>query len=147
MRICSRCRKCYDDSVEVCVDHGDEALSVIRSGSPEMISGYRLDQLLESGLKGDLFRACQIECRQTCRIRIISPKKKSGSQFLREAKIVSSLFHPHLVDVYDVGPLPNDEFFIVSEEAVGQTLRDHLKVTGVPPLLNTIRIMEQTAEA
>jgi len=119
----------------------------MRGGSRKMVPGYRLDRLIESGLKGDLYRGRQVECGQSCRIRIVSPRKKSGQQFLREAKHAAALFSPNLVDVFDTGALDSGELYIVSEEAVGQTLREYLTAVLVPPLLSTIQLMEQTAEA
>jgi serine/threonine protein kinase len=147
MRICSTCYRCYDDTVEFCTENDRLALSESRSGSCEMIAGYRLEQLLESGLKGDLYRARQIECGQSCHVRIVSSPKKNGHQFLREAKHAAALFHPNLVDVYETGTLDGGRSYVVTEIPAGQTLREYLKNVGVPPLLNTIDIVEQTAEA
>jgi serine/threonine protein kinase len=147
MRICSSCYRCYDDTIEFCAENDQLALSESRSGSCEMIAGYRLEQLLESDLKGDLYRARQIECDQPCHVRIVSPPKKNSHQFLREAKHAAALFHPDLVDVYETGTLDAGRSYVVTEIPAGQTLRDYLNNVGVPPLLNTIDIVKQTAEA
>lgn len=147
MRICSSCYRCYDDIVEFCTENDHLALSESHSGSCEMFAGYRLEQLLESGLKGDLYRARQIECGQSCYLRIVSPPKKNGHQFLREAKHAAALFHPNLVDVYETGTLVGGRSYVVTEIPEGQTLRERLNNVGLPPLLNTIDIVEQTAEA
>jgi serine/threonine protein kinase len=111
-----------------------------------MIAGYRLELLLESGVSGDLYRARQLECGQPCRVRILSAPKKIGLQFIREAKHAAALFHPSLVDVYEAGTI-DGKLYVVAGEPEGQTLRKYLNIVGVPPLLNTIDIVEQTAEA
>ena len=147
MRFCIHCQRCFDDAVSFCTEHRHEALSEPHAGGPGMIKGYRLDRLLESGIKGDLYRAQQIECGQYCRIRVISPGKKNGNQLLREAKHAAALYHPNLVDVYEAGTLAGGECYVVSEEPKGETLREHLDRAGVPPLLTTIRLAEQIAEA
>lgn len=147
MRICSHCRRCYDDQVDFCSESDHPPLSETRSGDCEMVMGYRIERLLESGLTGDIYFARQIECDQACRIRVVSPKKKTGNQFLREAKHFAELFHPNLVDVYEVGILDSGEFYTVSEAPDGQTLREFLDIGGVPPLMSSVELMEQTAEA
>ena len=147
MRICSHCRRCYDDQVDFCSESDHPSLSETRSGDCEAVMGYRIERLLESGLTGDVYRARQIECDQPCHIRIVSPKKRTGNQFLREAKHFAELFHPNLVDVYETGVLHSGEFYTVSEAPDGQTLRDFLNAGGIPPLMSSVELMEQTAEA
>ncbi|MGB7208203.1 MAG: protein kinase [Pyrinomonadaceae bacterium] len=147
MKVCSVCRRCYDDSAVSCGEECYAPLSETHNGSPEMIAGYHLDFLLESGVKGRLFRARQIECGQSCFIKILSADEVNSRRFLDEAKIAAAFFHPNLADVYEVGSLKSGEVFVVAEEPDGQTLREVLDSDGAPPLLTSIEIARQAAEA
>src|SRR5258705_7243474 len=98
MRVCTLCHRCYETEVLSCTeDHSP--LTITREGSPEMIDGYWLDQLLESGVKGDLYRAYQTACGQSCLIRILATDEKGSQQFLREAKLTAAFFHPNVIDI------------------------------------------------
>lgn len=58
--------------------------------------------------------------------------------FLNEAKILSAIKHPNVVQFFDAGPLPNGSWFLVLEYLDGLQLGDHLKRfdVGVPKLLS-----------
>lgn len=145
MRVCSLCHRCFDDGDLSCIEAGHPSLSEPRSGSPDMIKGYRLDFLLTSGIRGDLYRAHQTACGRSCLITIV--QTDNARQFLDEAKLAASLFHPNLADVYEAGALETGECFVVAEDPEDQTLRDRLQTAGVPKLLKMIEIIRQTAEA
>lgn len=147
MKVCSVCRRCYDDSAVSCGEECYAPLSETQDGSPEMIAGYRLDSLLESGVKGRLFRARQVECDQSCLIKVLSADEVNSRRFLDEAKIAAAFFHPNLADVYEFGSLESGKVFVVAEAPDGQTLREVLDSDGAPTLLTTIQIARQMAEA
>lgn len=147
MKVCSVCRRCFDDSVVSCTEAGHPPLSETRYGRPEMIAGYRLDYLLESGFSSDIYRAGQTASGRSCRITILSTDPQSSQQFLGEAKIAAALFHPNVVDVYEAGSLESGEDFVIAEDPDGQSLRDLLNTVGVPHLLTSIQVVRQTAEA
>src|SRR5689334_17165048 len=141
MRVCSICQRCYDDSVTHCSEEGHPALSETRDGSPEMIAGYRLDSLIRSGLKGDVYRAHQTASGASCLIRIVSTNEGSGEHFFSEAKLAITLIHPNIADVYEAGSLDSGKCFVVAEQPDGQTLHEYLKSVRIPDLLTTIRVV------
>ena len=147
MRVCSLCRRCYDDPVALCTEESHPPLLEIYNGGTEMVAGYRLDHLFESGVGANVYRARQITCDRSCLIKILQADQVNGQEFLREAKLAAALCHPNVVDVYEAGSLANGELFVVWEEANGQTLREFLRAAGAPRLLTSIQIARQTAEA
>ncbi len=147
MIVCSLCHRRYDDSVVSCAEAGHPPLSETRSGSPEMIAGYRLEYLLESGVKGDVYRARQTDCGQSCLIRILSVDEQDSQLFLDEAKLAVAVFHPNVVDIYEAGSLESGEVFVVAEDPDGESLRELLNNVGVPHLLTSIQVVRQAAEA
>lgn len=112
-----------------------------------MVAGYQLDFLLESGIKGELYSARQTVSGRYCRIRILTADKECSQRFLDEAKIAAVLFHPAVIDVYEAGSLGDDAYFVVAEEPDGKPLREVLHTTGTLPLLTSIRVIRQVAEA
>lgn len=146
MKICSECQRCYDDVVEQCSErHGQ--LAPAGQGSVAMIAGYRVEQRLYSGLRGELFRATRIDCGRSCLIRMIAADEETAKHFLKEAKVVADLYHPNLTAVYESGKTEDGQIFVVSEDAAdGDTLRVLLDRSEQLELLESIRIVRLVAE-
>jgi serine/threonine protein kinase len=112
-----------------------------------MIDGYRLDVCLRSETHAELYRAHELSSGSSCLIRILNLADDEREAFLRDAKIASGLFHPNLVDVYQVGTTVNGEVFVGSEDPDGRSLRDFIDGFGTPNLLTSVEIIRQAAEA
>lgn len=68
--------------------------------------------------------------------------EKFVKRFQREAKAASSLNHPNIVEMYDVGE-DDGNYFIVMEYVNGKTLKNLIKKRGALSLSETIDIMLQ----
>jgi len=147
MRVCSECGQCFEDQVFSCTEGGHLSLKEMRRGTCEMVAGYSLERLLESGLKGEIYRGRHITSRRTCLVKILTTDAQHASEFLREAQVASALFHPNVMDVYESGTLDNGDLFVITENADGQTVRELLDAGGSPELMTSITVMRQAAEA
>ena len=72
--------------------------------------------------------------------------EKFVRRFQREALSASSLSHPNIVEIYDVGE-DDGNFYIVMEFIEGKTLKQLIKKRGVLSLSETIDIMLQLLDA
>jgi len=72
----------------------------------------------------------------------LSNDEKFVKRFQREAKAASSLNHPNIVEMYDVGE-DDGNYFIVMEYVNGKTLKSLIKKRGALSLSETIDIMLQ----
>lgn len=72
----------------------------------------------------------------------LSTDEKFVKRFQREAKAASSLNHPNIVEMYDVGE-DDGNYFIVMEYVNGKTLKSLIKKRGSLSLSETIDIMLQ----
>ena len=75
----------------------------------------------------------------------LSGDEKFVRRFQREALSASSLSHPNIVEMYDVGE-DNGIYYIVMEYVEGQTLKQLLKRRGSLTLSETIDIMSQLTD-
>jgi serine/threonine protein kinase len=146
MKICSVCKRCFEDAAEACVEVGHPQLAEARGGHPQMVPGYELERLAGTGTNASTYRARRIDCGQFCYIQIVSADARSGEAFLRDAQLAAMLLDTGFVCIYESGSLESGEYFAVTEDAQAQTLREHLDATGIPDLLTSIRIIEKTAE-
>ncbi|HET6281769.1 MAG TPA: serine/threonine-protein kinase, partial [Polyangia bacterium] len=68
-------------------------------------------------------------------------------RFQREAKIVSSLRHPHIVHVIDFDQTSDGRPYLVMELLEGEDLHAHLRRVGPLPLPRVVAIVKQIASA
>ena len=81
---------------------------------------YRIESKLGEGGMGDVFRA--VDTRLGRAVAIKTMQQRFSSRFEREAHAISSLNHPHICTLYDVGPN-----YLVMELVEGETIAARLK--------------------
>jgi serine/threonine protein kinase len=110
---------------------------------------YEVLEPLGAGGMGEVYRA-----RDTCLGRDVAikvlPQHLSSNPDLkqrleREARAISSLNHPHICTLHDIGSQDGVDF-LVMEHLEGETLADHLH-RGALPLDEALRIGIQIADA
>ncbi|HUR81356.1 MAG TPA: protein kinase [Thermoanaerobaculia bacterium] len=117
---------------------------------------YRIDAEIGAGGMGHVFRATDTRLDRKVAIKVLPQHRWSDPQlrlrFEREARALSSLSHPHLCALYDVGELTQSGVaapYIVMELLEGETLRDRLenRITMRKALLWGAQIAEGLAAA
>src|SRR5258706_6445020 len=63
----------------------------------------------------------------------VSKRREIRERFLNEARAVGKVRHPNVIDVMDVGQLPDGLLYIVFELLDGRTLEEHLQKKGRLP--------------
>lgn len=115
------------------------------------LSHYRiLDKLGEGGM-GVVYLAEDTVLGRRVAIKTIHSRKGSEdrhfrARFLREARAVSALTHPHIATIYDYGETDDGEPYIVMELIKGETLGD-LMLTEKLTIARAIEIIKQVGEA
>lgn len=110
---------------------------------------YRLDALIATGGAGEVYRAWDTRVERAVAIKALhrrySTDRDWRERLRREARVVSSLNHPHICALYDVGE-HEDTDFLVMEFVTGETLRQRL-TRGPLPLPLAIEYASQILEA
>jgi len=87
---------------------------------------YRIQAKLGEGGMGVVFRALDSKLNRTVAIKLLSSDLADAAarrRFQREAQMVSSLNHPHILTVYDAGEFEGRQY-LVTEYMDGGTLGD-----------------------
>jgi len=88
---------------------------------------YEIQSALGAGGMGEVYRARDTRLERTVAIKILPEHLASNSElrarFEREARAVSSLNHPHICHLYDIGS-QDGTAYLVMEYLEGETLAD-----------------------
>jgi len=110
---------------------------------------YEVVAPLGAGGMGEVFRARDTRLDRTVAIKILPPQLSHDpvlkQRFEREAKTISSLNHPHICVLYDVGHQDGTDY-LVMECLEGETLAKRLE-KGPLPLEQVLKFGRQIADA
>jgi eukaryotic-like serine/threonine-protein kinase len=110
---------------------------------------YVISAPLGAGGMGEVYRARDTRLDRTVAIKILSAHLSSDparkQRFEREAKTISSLNHPHICVLYDVGSQDGVDY-LVMECVEGETLAKRLE-KGPLPLEQVLKYVTQIADA
>src|SRR5580698_2204294 len=110
---------------------------------------YEIQSPLGAGGMGEVYRANDTRLDRTVAIKILpthlSANPEFKQRFEREARAISSLNHPHICHLYDIGSQDGTDF-LVMEFLDGETLADRLR-RGALPFPELLKIGIEVAEA
>jgi serine/threonine protein kinase/Tol biopolymer transport system component len=120
------------------------AASLLGSTAAALMPGtqlgpYKIQGPLAAGGMGEVFRG--VDTRLGRSVAVKTSREQFSERFNREARAISSLNHPHICTLYDVGPN-----YLVMELCEGETLAARLK-RGKLSIEDTLRYGEQIADA
>jgi eukaryotic-like serine/threonine-protein kinase len=118
-------------------------------GLPKKIGRYEVKRKLGIGGMGEVFLAQDAELDREVAIKVLLPEFCSDlervNRFKLEAKSASSLNHPNIITIYEIGS-NNEQLYIVTEYIKGETLRSLIERKALD-LSSTLNIAEQIASA
>ncbi len=102
---------------------------------PQIIAGrFRLECEIGTGGMGTVYRAKHLGLERPVAVKIIKPEYATDpdvtDRFMREARTMAKLRHPHAAMIFDAGNLPDGRYFIVMEFVEGITLSEALARDG-----------------
>ncbi|MGI8811112.1 MAG: protein kinase domain-containing protein [Pyrinomonadaceae bacterium] len=115
----------------------------------ERLSHYKIISAIGSGGMGVVYLAEDTTLERRVALKILPPEfaadKDRMSRFVREAKSASSLNHPNIITIYEIGETDGTHF-IAAEYVAGETV--HLRFKRLQPeLQTTLDIAIQVASA
>lgn len=110
---------------------------------------YEIQSALGAGGMGEVYRARDSRLDRTVAVKVLPSHLSSSAElrqrFDREARAISSLQHPNICTLYDVGSQDGVDF-LVMEYLEGQTLADALE-KGPLPLDKVLKVGVEIAKA
>ena len=110
---------------------------------------YEIVAAIGTGGMGEVYRARDTRLNRTVAIKVL-PQALSNDptlrqRFEREARTISSLDHPHICGLFDIG-IEDGRDYIVMQYLEGTTLASRLE-RGVLPLAEALKVGAQIADA
>jgi eukaryotic-like serine/threonine-protein kinase len=94
-----------------------EDVTQTQVGPGALLGSYRIERLLGAGGMAQVFSAVDTRLGRKVAVKICA--EQFSRPFKREARAIAVLNHPHICNLYDVGPN-----YLVTELVEGETLRD-----------------------
>jgi serine/threonine protein kinase len=112
---------------------------------------YRVESVMRESGMGTIFRGSHLLMDKPVAIKILSPALAVDDNIVQrfsvEARTVSRLTHPNVLNITDYGTDKNDVVFIVMEYAEGETLKHAIAEDGKFSLERAGNIINQVASA
>jgi serine/threonine protein kinase len=114
----------------------------------QTVSHYRIVEKLGEGAMGVVYLAEDTHLGRNVALKFLTDSQHQHyrARFLREARAVSTLSHPHIAVVHDYGETPEGQPFIVMEYIKGETLGDLLHSSALT-ITQAVEVIEAVAEA
>jgi len=117
--------------------------------SGEKLGRYEIRKKIGSGGMGEVYLAHDAQLDRNIALKVLLPEfccdDERVQRFKLEAKTVSSINHPGIITIHEIGE-ENDRLFIATEYVDGETLREKIE-SGDLDLLQSLKIAEQVADA
>lgn len=118
---------------------------------PQFIAGrFRIECEIGTGGMGTVYRATHLGLERPVAVKIIKPEfagdRDVADRFLREARTMAKLRHPHAAMIFDAGNLPDGRHFIIMEFVEGTTLAEALVRDGRFSAERAVRIAVQICD-
>ena len=118
--------------------------------APLPFSDFQLQDQIGEGGKGTVYRALQKSLQRPVAVKMLkrgtSGETEEIQRFLREARAIAQLRHPHIVGVHGVGRTPAGDYFLVMDLVDGSNLADRLS-GGPIPIDEAVEIVATVAGA
>src|SRR6187455_3160768 len=95
---------------------------------------YEIEAVLGAGGMGEVYRARDTRLDRPVAVKVLAQQMATvevRQRFEREARAISSLSHPNICTLYDVGR-EGDTDFLVMELLDGQSLQQRLEAGALP---------------
>lgn len=130
-------------------------LTLSGTSSPDRLGRYLLGRELGRGFSSvvyeatDPLRGRRVALKVLTFLQNLSPGRRQdlAERFGREARAISTLAHPAIVAIYEVGQAEDGRQFLVMEYLEGETLRARLERAGPLPEAEALPLIAQIADA
>lgn len=111
---------------------------------------YEILEVIGKGGMGSVYRARHIYLEEERAIKVIQSRLASDNtsveRFIREARTLTKLHHPNLVQLFEFGTLEDGLYFMAMELIRGESVLDRIQRCGRIAIQQAVSIVRQAAQ-
>jgi serine/threonine-protein kinase len=115
----------------------------------DVLHGFRIEKLIGQGSAARIYHAIHLVLDREYAVKILHPEfcenRDAVGRLRREARLLSKIRHPNIVEVHDFGETANGRPFIAMELLSGKTLKSVIDNEGALPKERALSIVRQIA--
>jgi serine/threonine-protein kinase len=127
---CPTCGDAFAPHCDVCPDDGAALVRPYSKTDPlvgkVLDDRYRIMRSIGEGAMGVVYEAVQLSMRRPVAVKVVREELGRDlmvtQRFLREARLLMSVSHPNIVEVYDYGETASGRLYLVMELLRGNSL-------------------------
>lgn len=112
---------------------------------------YKILKMVGGGGMANVYLAHDMILDRDVAVKVLRLDFANNEEFIRrfhrEAQSATSLAHPNIVTIYDVGDEDDSIYYIVMEYVEGQTLKEYIQKRSPVPIADALTIMQQLTSA
>ncbi|MBA2663844.1 MAG: serine/threonine protein kinase [Bradymonadaceae bacterium] len=135
-KMCWQCGKTFHTGMDICPNDGARLLELASEDRSDPLIGtlfdgrFRIYRKLGEGGMGTVYSARRLDFDSDVALKLLkvdfARDDNIRKRFMYEARVISSLQHPHAVRLYDFGQTSEGHFYMVMELLGGESLADRL---------------------
>ena len=110
------------------------------------VAGYRLERLVGVGGMAAVYQARDERLGRVVALKLLAGDEALRTRFVREARAVAAVDHPHIIPVYAAGEADGMQY-IAMRFVAGGTLQEVFRAAGALPPKRTASLISQVASA
>jgi serine/threonine protein kinase len=135
----------------VCMNDGSKIFVEDTLKAGDSIGRYVLEEKIGSGGMGQVWKGKNPAINKQAAIKILNAEMLSNetavARFKKEALAVNEIRHKNLVDIFDIGELPDGRPYFVMEYLEGESLDDLLRRRSPLPISEILPILSSICRA
>lgn len=158
MRFCSACGARFSQDAAFCPFDGRPTQDLPEEQPPgdpllgRVLDGrYQVEERLGEGGMGTVYRATHVTLGKRIALKVLRPELAEDAstvkRFMQEAQAASSIGHPNIVDVSDVGSLPDQTVYFAMEYLEGMALGERISRAGALSVDEAVRVGSEVGSA
>jgi eukaryotic-like serine/threonine-protein kinase len=112
---------------------------------------YGVTSMIGEGGMGAVYEAEHLAIGRLVAVKVLHPKhaqkRDAISRMQHEARVVGTIGHPNICEIYDIGRLDDGSPYLVMERLHGETLAERIQRDGSVPYRDLVEIMLQVLSA
>ena len=132
-------------------NRGGRSTTTARLVAGDRVGSFTIEAILRDGAVTTLYRGCHDILSSSAAVKVLHPdlvgRWATRERMLQEARLLHTLRHPTMVEIYDAGVLDDGRTWVASELVQGETVAEYVTRAGTMPPRDVAAVVRSIADA